>query len=242
MEADKRAQGEAERRVAGLDEILDLVVHELRNPVAVMKGFATSIEGAADNMDPEAMKKAARAIHRSADRLDALLNSLSDVRSLDADSFRIDRKQVLLSSVVRNAVEGQTLIMQGHRVTTTIEDDVLLYVDPVRIGQVLTNLISNAMKFSPRHSLVEITASREDGEAHICVKDQGAGIPASRAHEIFDKFTRLNPTVNGSGIGLYISRGIARAHGGELELVESARGCTFLLRLPVYAEGQPDPR
>lgn len=233
----------ADERVAGLDEILDLVIHELRNPVAVLKGFASSIGTAAEKMDPEAMKKAAKAIHRGADRLDALLSSLADVRSLDEGSLQIHPENVLLSEIVRGALEGQTLVTLDHRISVHIEDDVLLHADPVRIRQVLTNLISNAVKFSPRDSSVEITASREDDEAHICVKDEGPGIPVARADAVFDKFTRLNATVNGSGIGLYISRGIARAHGGELELAETdGRGCTFLLRLPIHGDAEKDPR
>lgn len=220
-----------------VDEILEVVIHELRNPVAVMKGFATTFESAAEAMDPDAMRKAASAIHRSADRLDALLRALSDARSLDGDSLTINQRPILLSEILTEAMDELAYITSDREISVHIEDDVHVDGDPIRLHQVLMNLVSNAVKFSPKKSPIEITASRSGDEAHICVRDHGPGIPQALAEAVFDKFTRLNKTINGTGIGLYISRGIARAHGGELELVDpGGRGCNFLLRLPVATE------
>lgn len=223
--------------IAGVDETLDLLIHELRNPIAVMKGFATSIQAAADATDPEAMKKAATAIHRSADRLDALLTSFSDVRDIDSGAFSIRPQTILLSEMLHRALEGLGFMIGDRRIRVHIEDDLTLNVDVVRIDQVIGNLVSNAAKFSPNGSVIEVTASRQGDKAHICVTDEGRGVPSELAHAIFEKFTRLNHSVGGSGIGLYLARGIARAHGGELELEDrNGRGCSFLLRLPVNRE------
>lgn len=222
-----------------LDEVLDLMIHELRNPIAVMKGFATTFENALDRMDRHAIEKGAIAIRRGVDKLDALLTSLNDARSLDHDELELDLRKVTVSALVNDTVKDQSLLVLDRPIDTTIENDIVLNVDSVRIRQVLTNLIGNAIKFSPPDTSVEVTVRVQGSEAHICIRDHGDGIDPSLTDRLFQKFSRLTSDVKGTGIGLYISRGIARAHGGDVVLAENGpEGCTFLLKLPLPEASQ----
>ncbi len=225
-------QAVAER---SLDDMLDLMVHELRNPIAVVKGFASTFTHSIEKLDREQLVTGAQALLRASDRLDALLNSFAEARSVETEDVPLHRTDILLSRLVSDTVEEQSVIAAGHSLSVTIHDDVLLHVDEVRIRQVLTNLISNAVKYSPARAPIEVTASRHGDKAHIRVKDHGTGIPAEQAEWIFHKFSRFAEGVAGTGLGLYIARGLARAHGGNLLLSDSnADGCTFLLELPIH--------
>lgn len=226
-----------EARLAGLDETLSILVHELRNPLAVMQGFATTLVHAAEAMDPAAVVRAAKAVERGAQRMEVLLSVLGDASVSSGGEMPLVLKDVLVSDLVGEVVENLQTISEDHELSYAIEDDVLVRVDVIRIQQVLTNLLSNAIKFSPADTAVRLTVSREDDLVTICVSDEGPGIPPERADELFQKFSRLGSEVKGTGLGLYLSRAIALAHGGELELGDRGEsGCDFLLRLPIHSQ------
>ena len=234
-EAHAERSQDYESRVASLDETLAIVVHELRNPLAVMQGFATTLVNAAEAMDPAAVVRAAKAVERGARRMDALLSALRDSSALTDGEIPLLLKDVLVSDLVGEMVENLQTISPHHRLSYSIEDDVLVRVDVIRIQQVLTNLLSNAIKFSPPDTAVRVSVSRDDDLVTICVSDEGPGIPQARADELFRKFSRLDSQVKGTGLGLYLSRAIARAHGGELEFGTREEGCDFLLKLPIHS-------
>lgn len=226
-----------EARLAGLDETLSIVVHELRNPLAIMQGFATTLVNAAEAMDPAAVVKAAKAVERGAQRMDVLLSTLKDASVFSGGEMSLVLNDILVSDLVGEIVDNLQTITADHSLAYSIEDDVLVRVDVIRIQQILTNLLSNAIKFSPPGSQVYLNVSRDDDLVTICVSDEGPGIPVERVDELFQKFSRLGSEVKGTGLGLYISRAIARAHGGDLELADrDGAGCDFLLHLPIHSD------
>lgn len=229
-----------EERLADLDEILSILVHELRNPLAVIQGFATTLVHAAKKLDPDAVVEAAEAVERGAQRMDALLGTLKEVRSFDFEDIELELSESLISELLQEVVDGVQSISRSYRLSLSIEDDVLVRVDVVRIRQVLTNLLSNAIKFSPKGSEVAIFVSRVGDSVAVEVVDEGTGIPPERVDELFHKFSRLGSHEQGTGLGLYISRGIARAHGGDLELRpdDPAVGCRFVLTLPIHGQAE----
>jgi CheY-like chemotaxis protein len=232
------------RRICGLREVgpesppapidlewgpaeLSVMTHELMNPLAVIEGFASLLERRPDAFAPETVSEHAAIIGRSARQLRALLQNVTDARRLEVGDLVLHYDDVDVVALVREVAQDIAVVEAPDPVTAR--------VDPVRLRQVVTNLVSNAVKFSPRDAPpTEVRVVSEDGWVRVSVRDHGPGIPVERRGELFQRFSRLGATVKGMGLGLYISRGIARAHGGDLRLVETASGpgATFELRLP----------
>jgi signal transduction histidine kinase len=219
-----------------IDEILSKVNHELRTPVAVIQGFAVRIQQLAADPEPdlEFLARSAEAIERNANMLAALLQSVADARDLEAGRMELHPERVDLAKLVAELVGDLEVVSGDHSVALDL-DEVEAWVDPVRVRQVVTNLLSNAAKFSADSEPIEVHLAGQNGMARLSVRDHGPGVPVGRESDVFGKFTRLAKGVKGTGLGLYISRGIAVAHGGELVLENSRTGCTFSLRLPLLA-------
>lgn len=219
-------------QIDALEEIVAFLVHELRNPLAVVKGFAVALEEATDRMDEKMMKTSANAIRRNSEHLISFVESLADVYSLTADRMRLNLSEVRVGGLLEQTVADLEPVLNGNPVRVQIIDDAHVSLDPVRVRQALTNLLSNAAKYGPKDAPIDIVCERSGTSIDICVADQGPGIPPEKAADLFQRFSRLDARGSGMGIGLFISRGIARAHGGDLFLDGGDRGCRFVLRLP----------
>jgi two-component system sensor histidine kinase KdpD len=170
-----------------------------------------------------------------------LLDAVSDARRASHGLLPVVPERTDLSRLVRDAVAD---VVAGQGVATPIirtDSAVEAMVDPMRIRQVVANLMSNACKFSPPGAPVTVTVTSLDDTAEVTVHDQGPGIPDDHRDELFTKFGRLGQTGHGMGLGLYISRAIARAHGGELELRDGP-GATFVLTLPLRTRVEAESR
>ncbi|MGH2753917.1 MAG: sensor histidine kinase [Actinomycetota bacterium] len=226
--------GRAEDRFDSVDEVLAFFVHELRNPLAVIKGYASALEDA-DDLDPALVTAGAAAIRRGVRTMDSLISSLGSAAALFGGEIDLDLEDVLASGLVEETVADLGAIADGHRLIVSVEDDAVIRVDNVKIRQVLMNLISNSLKFSPPGTSVDIKLSRQGEDIEICVIDEGPGIPAERLDELFRKFSRLGSSKTGTGLGLFISRAIARAHRGDLSLGDATDGgCHFIVTLPIH--------
>lgn len=157
-----------------------------------------------------------------------------DSSRIDEGGFSYSFSDLDLGALVRDAVASAELARGGIRITALVPPGLpTVRGDPVRLHQVLANLIDNAVKYSPAGSTVEVRASAESGQARVEVVDAGAGIAAEDQEVIFEKFGRATGTTAGSGLGLYIARAIAEAHDGALEVSSAVgEGSTFTLRLP----------
>ena len=131
-------------------------------------------------------------------------------------------------------------VARTHTVKVDVADELVVPLDPVRVRQLITNLVLNAAKYSPQNTLIDIAIRRDGSFAHVAVTDRGPGIPAGRSGELFRRFSRLGATGSGTGLGLYLSRGIALSHGGDLTCDSTpGKGSTFTLTLPL--RGPPKP-
>lgn len=214
-------------------EELSLVTHELMSPLAVIEGFAALLERKPDAFGPEQVQEQAASILRSARQLRALLQAVSDARRLEVRALSVAREQVDVVALTREVATDIGSIAGGHAIRVTAPDALEVTADPVRLRQVLTNLLSNAAKFSPADAPVDVDVVAVGDIVEISVRDYGPGVPLERRGELFGRFSRLGTTAKGMGLGLYISRGIARAHGGDLVLDEEcAAGSRFVVRLP----------
>ncbi len=238
----------ADEALAARDEFLGVVSHELRNMLHGMVGFAALIEQAESRPDHgKDVLAYAQRIQRSGARMNRLIGDLVDVASIAAGSFAMTRVLADAGPVVAEAMDTFETQASANGITLLTEllpAPALAEFDPARILQVLSNLLSNAIKFTPRDGKVTVRLERAAGGLRFAVSDTGAGIPADKLEAVFGRFHQLDANDRrGVGLGLYISKCIVDAHGGEI-WAESrlGEGSTFQFLLPAGAGmGAPDP-
>jgi two-component system phosphate regulon sensor histidine kinase PhoR len=221
------------------------VSHELRTPIAALRTFNELLrEQAAD--DPDARAEFIESSGQQIDRLDWLAQNLLELSKLDSGLVMLDLRPDDLRAAVESAVEqaGATARRRGVDLTLSRPDrPIRIRHDPQRIGQVVTNLVGNALKFTPRGGSVEVAVRAQRNGAEIEVRDSGVGIDSAELPRIFDRFyrgSRANEARgSGSGLGLAIVRSIVEMHAGTVT-VESAlgRGSRFLVSLPRDPKGE----
>ena len=220
----------------GHADALARVAHELRTPISVSKGYAITIRDSATEMDPDTLKRCCDAIVRSLTSAQAILESLGETRSLESGSVQLDLSKVPVGDFVVETVRDLDQLIQPHKLSTVIKSDGPAWLDRMKVRQIISNLLSNAAKFSPPDApiLLEVDVA---AAVRICVIDRGPGIAPDKMEKLFQKYERLDSDVKGTGLGLYISRGLARAHGGDLGVTSDGRsGCRFCLELPLDPE------
>jgi signal transduction histidine kinase len=217
-------------------EILSALAHELSSPVAVIHGFAETLKRHGENVSAAERAQFIDAILRGAAQVSALVSAFGDVRGIDTDAIDLAPEAADIGKLTHQIVNDMRQVLADHPIECEAADGVVAPVDPVRFRQVVTNLLSNAAKFSPLGAPVSARVLRNGDTASVWVQDRGNGIPVEARDRLFRKFSRLphHHGVSGMGLGLYISRGIARAHGGDLVYEEApGGGSRFVLTLPL---------
>ena len=223
------------------DDFVSTVSHELRTPLTSISGsLGLVLGGAGGAIGPKAEKLLSIA-HKNSQRLNLLINDLLDIEKLMAGKMRFDEAAVALPRLLREALEQHQPFALQHNVSLTLQvvPDVQLWIDTARIQQVLTNFLSNAVKFSPSGAEVILSAELQGQKVRISVQDKGPGIAAADQPQLFKRFSQLNHADNqakgGTGLGLAISREIALHSGGDVGVKSAAgQGATFWLELPLY--------
>lgn len=219
-------------------EFMSRLAHELKTPLAVAQGFAYTLRTSVEVLDPDTVRRCADAIIRGLKAAENLVESLSHTHSVDRGEIHLDLKEVEVSHFVAEVIRDLEVITQPHPVAVVVSNEITAWFDPAKVRQVLTNLLSNAAKFSDAEAPIVVEVTERDDQVEISVKDRGCGIAPDQMDRLFVKYERLGSSVKGTGLGLYISRGIACAHGGDVTAVSDGRsGCTFSLLLPVHSSG-----
>jgi PAS domain S-box-containing protein len=219
------------------DDFVAVVSHELRTPLAPIKGWAVTLLQRGDELSPEQRQEGARAILRQADRLHQLiLNILEDSRvETDLNAPPVADEVVdVAASVAKVVDEFGVLAPERAIVLSGTESPVLVSGRAVRVEQVVTNLVANAVKYAPKDQPIEVAVQRAPSAVSIVVTDHGAGIPPEARDRIFQRFERLaeTPAQTGTGLGLYIARHLATTMGATLDVTSTpGGGSTFTLRL-----------
>jgi two-component system sensor histidine kinase KdpD len=226
--------------------LLSSVSHDLRTPLAVVTGAASTL--LEDAIDPATRRELTETILEEAQRLNRLVRNLLDMTRLEAGALRVKKEWQPIEEVVGSALNRTEQALSGRTVLTDLALDLpLVPLDAVLIEQVLVNLLENAVKYTPPESPVEIRARKCPTGVQLVVADRGPGIPAGEELRIFDKFYRVNGGQGGGvGLGLAICRGIVMAHGGQLFVERRpGGGAEFRFQLPVDgappALDAPDP-
>ncbi len=229
-------------------EFFAVANHELRTPLTIIMGFAELLHMRATDEADTMYQYATTSITQECDHLMQLINEMLDVTRLEYDQLKLQRQYQDLLAPLRQAVDKYIHSTSTHRLLFTLEklqqtDRLMGWFDIARLEQVLYNLISNAIKYSPLQSEIEVgvrlyrNAPGIRQEVLIWVKDQGIGIAASEQPHIFDRFYRadnMDRSISGFGIGLYLTKELVQKHGGRI-WVKSAekQGSTFFVALPV---------
>ena len=230
------------REVARLkDEFVGLISHELRTPLSSILGYLELMKDDEDNPLSEEHLQYLGVAERNAHRLLRLVGDLLFTAQVESGKFPLDLRDLTLDAIVTNAVESARPIADaaGIEVISVLpEHPALVHGDPLRLGQAVDNLVSNAIKFTPRGGTVTIGLAVEDDKAIVTVADTGMGIAASELDKLFSRFFRATTAtrnaVPGVGLGLTITKAIVTAHHGEMGVEsEEGVGTRFSLTLPL---------
>lgn len=223
------------------DEFLSIASHELRNPVAGVKGTAQLLQRIWRKGGSEAqVEQYVEGLVQTSDRLAHLLNDLLDVVRLETGKLILRPDQFDLVALVKDVVAECGATAPGHRVWLDRDEQSLsITADPVRIREVIVNLLENAVKYSPAGGTVTVAVRPDGADVVLTVTDEGIGIPAGASEQIFVPFGRASnatdANIPGMGLGLHISRRLIETHGGTLhaESHGEGRGTEVILRLPM---------
>lgn len=219
-------------------ELISTVSHEIRSPLTSIKGFTKTLLDRWDRFDDDLKKEMLTAVNTDADRVTRLLGELLDISRLEAGRLGLRLKQFDLGELAGDVVSRLAGISDRHTVETELGDDLTVVADPDKIQQVLTNLVENALKYTDG-GRVQVRATRDGRWVSVGVSDEGEGIPQRHVQRLFRKFYRRDRagSPSGTGLGLYICRGLIEAHGGAIVVdSEPGRGSTFSFRIPVAPE------
>ncbi len=224
------------------DEFLAMLAHELRNPLAPVRNAADVLKAISEGQSK--IHHIADIIDRQVSSLARLVDDLLDVSRITRGKIALDKGRCEIAELVERAVETSRPLIDdhGHRLAVELPNEpVFLECDAVRIVQVLSNLLNNAAKYTPRQGQIRLRAHKEGNVLAVCVSDTGIGIPAEMLDKIFDLFTQVDTSVTrargGLGIGLTLARSIVELHGGNIAVSSkgTGKGSEFTIRLPLGA-------
>jgi PAS domain S-box-containing protein/excisionase family DNA binding protein len=237
-EQQARAASEAAVRVR--DEFLSIASHELRSPLATVKGHAQLALRQLERdgqLEPKRATEVLRAIAGQSDKLNRLIDQLLNVSRLENGKLQLERQTIDVVAVVEQVVANALARGDGHLISLVAPDSIVAEVDPLRLEQVLTNLLDNAVKYSPDGGAIDVEVSRSmDDTLVIAIRDHGPGVPPEKRSLLFERFYQAhgNGHKAGLGLGLYVSRQIAELHGGDITAeFPSDGGSRFVVALPL---------
>lgn len=219
-------------------ELIGNVAHELRTPLTNIKGY---MEGLIDGVLPPE-PETYQLVYREADRLQRLVSDLQELSRVEAGAFELHLSRVSVAALIEQTAARLRPQFEEKEVELQINISPELppvQVDEDRIGQVLLNLVGNALQYTPAQGVVTITAKPHDREINVVIQDSGIGIPAEHLTYLFDRFYRVDKSRSraggGSGIGLTIARHLIEAHGGQIWATSTGwgQGSTFGFSIPI---------
>lgn len=225
------------------NQLLATVSHELRTPLASIKGFATTLLRQDVRWDEASQREFLHIIEEESNRLEELIDNLLDMSQVEAGALRIHPEPLRLRRIVREAVEQAQRRTEAHWFVVDLPEELpRVWADPRRIRQVLSNLLENAVKYSPDGGEISVRCEVDAENVMVSVADHGVGIPPPLRDRVFDPFFQVDGSSTrqsgGSGLGLAIVKGIVEAHHGAIWVEPMPeRGSVFRFTLPIVKEG-----
>ena len=235
-----RELNESNKKLKQMDEyksnLIDTVSHEFRTPLTSIKGYASSMLRHDIHLDEESRKKSLKIIKHQAERLSRMVEDLLVIPDIEAASLRMDYKEVNLKNALDTSVLSTSKADESV-FNINIDENINLYADEDRLIQVLINLLENALKYSKEDTNIDISAEADGDFAKIKVHNEAEFIEEVKLNELFEKFTRvdshLTRTTRGTGLGLFIVKGLVETMGGKISL-SAKDGFTVSFSLPLY--------
>jgi signal transduction histidine kinase len=223
------------------DEFLATMSHELRTPLTALLGWATMLKS--DHSDEAKLARGLSVIERNAQTQTRIVSDLLDVSRIISGKLRLAVKTTALAVTIRAAADvvRPAADSKGVRLVLNVDPNLTTVGDPDRLQQIMWNLLTNAVRFTPTKGSVTVTADRDGSQIRLCVQDTGAGIPREHLPHIFERFRQVDSSTTrahgGLGLGLAIVRYLVEAHGGTVDARSEGpgRGSTFTVTLPVRA-------
>jgi len=217
---------------------ISVISHELKTPVALIKGYAGTLRRPDAEWDTETIRESMKIIEEESDRLTELIENLLDASRLQAGQLQLQKTEVQIDHLAARIVQDFRTQTKRHTFHLDFAPDFpAIQADPERLRQVLNNLLSNAIKYSPEQGRITVSGRHDDQHVYVAVSDQGIGIPAGERDRIFDRFYRVESALSrrtqGAGLGLYLVKSIVEAHRGRIWVSSSpGQGSTFVFSLP----------
>ncbi len=230
---------EAKEAVRSRDDLLGIVSHDLRNPLAVVRmQCAEALDGLPEGEVGERLRGELTVIDRSARRMERMIHDLLDFASIDAGALSIEPQAQGVLGVVQEAAESLKPVIGKRRLIVDLEEvnpEAQVRCDRGRVLQVFSNLLGNALKFTPEAGTITVGARPKDSDIEFWVKDTGCGIPETALPNIFEKYWQEHhKRRTGVGLGLFIARRLVEAHGGTIGVESKVNaGTTFTFTLPM---------
>ena len=226
------------------NEFISTVSHELRTPLTSIRGALGLVGGGSAGELPEKAQPLVDIATKNCDRLIRLINDILDIEKIEANKMEFDIQPLELMPLVEHTVESNRMYAAEHGADIVVSDEspgAMVLVDEDRFTQVLTNLLSNAAKFSPEGGTISVSIQPRNGGVRVSVSDEGPGIPEEFRKHIFSKFSQADGSDTrkrgGTGLGLSITRAIVEKLGGQISFeTREGNGTTFHVDLPLYIE------
>lgn len=223
--------------------LLGIVAHELRGPLALLKGFSEVILEDIQNLDKKDIAKYLKSVNSTAVRLFTLLNELLDVTSIELGQISLTPEPIDLGDLIETQITSYTYLARKKNITLNRQlpaEALICQCDPLRVAQVISNFIDNAIKYSEPNSTIEIVAERHDAALWVGVTDHGPGIKPDEVDQLFKNFGKASSRPTGgeksTGLGLAICKKIIEAHYGEIGVKAAPQGAVFWFSLPIQTE------
>jgi signal transduction histidine kinase len=230
---------EAQRATQLRDEFLSVAAHELKTPVTSLRGYAQLMVRRGESLDSAMLTKGLNVIEVQSNKLIELTSKLLDISRIDSGKLRLERRRVDIAQVVRECVGTAQEVTSLHSLRLSAPTECYGWIDPLRFEQVLANLLTNAVKYSPDGGDIEVSLLKTGEDwIRLAVRDHGLGIPADRRERLFDRMYQAHGDgyLSGLGLGLFISRQIVELHGGTIEAHFPSDGGTLMaVTLPIAA-------
>jgi len=224
------------------NDFISMVSHELKTPLTSLKGYLQMLSMKARKSEDEFALSTLNRAEKQIEKMTKMINGFLNVARLEAGSIYIDPQIFDMALLVKESEAESSVSITSHRIIYAPVEKTIVKADMEKIGQVIHNLISNAVKYSPPDTTIRVACETIDGEARVCVQDEGMGIKPKDIKQLFDRFYRIENTetksIAGFGIGLYLCAEIIRRHDGRIWVEsEPGKGSTFFFTIPTHLTG-----